>query len=66
MYLVPQFLVPGRGVPCGRELLPPGGEGQGLGCSFLFCVLLDLDSRPKGHLAYFTLDLHSTNAGGAH
>ncbi|KAI4565652.1 hypothetical protein MJT46_009027 [Ovis ammon polii x Ovis aries] len=54
---------PRRGVPYGRELLPPGGEGQRLGRSFRFCVLLDLDSRPKGHLVHFTVDLRSPNAG---
>ena len=64
--LSPNFLFPGRGVPYGRELLPLGGEGQRLGRSFRFCVLLDLDSRPKGQLVHFTLDLRSTNAGEAH
>ncbi|XDA79412.1 hypothetical protein R6Z07_009572 [Ovis aries] len=57
------ILQAGRGVPYGRELLPPGGEGQRLGRSFRFCVLLDLDSRPKGHLVHFTVDLRSPNAG---
>ena len=62
--LSPNFLFPGRGVPSRRELLPPGGEGQRLGRSCLFCALLDLGCRPKGHLVQLTLDPRSTHAGG--